>query len=101
MVHGFEPHIRLCAADSSEPGACFGVYVSLSAPPLLTLPSLSLSLKKINIKNTIFFFKCQLSDKTHKFHLCGQMGLLAMPELSSHLKGQARGPLWRVEEGLS
>ena len=28
-VHGFEPHIGLCA-DSSEPGACFGLCVSFS-----------------------------------------------------------------------
>ena len=34
----FEPRVRFCA-DSSEPGACFGVCVSfsLSAPPLLAL----------------------------------------------------------------
>ena len=37
-VCGFEPRIRLCA-DSSEPGARFGFWVSLSlsAPPLLML----------------------------------------------------------------
>ena len=39
-VRGFEPRVGLCA-DSSEPGACFGFCVSLSAPPLLVL-SLSL-----------------------------------------------------------
>ena len=31
-VGEFEPHIRLCA-DSSEPGFCFGFYVSLSLCP--------------------------------------------------------------------
>ena len=42
-VHGFEPHIGLCA-DRSEPGACFGFYVSLflCSSPIHTL---SLSLK--------------------------------------------------------
>ena len=37
-VREFEPHIGLWA-DSSEPGACFKFYVtlSLSAPSLLTL----------------------------------------------------------------
>ena len=35
-VHEFKPHVRLCA-DSWEPEACFGFYVSLSAPPLLAL----------------------------------------------------------------
>ena len=45
----FEPRIRLCA-DSSEPGACFGFCVSLSAPPhsLSLSLSLALSLSKIN-----------------------------------------------------
>ena len=33
---GFQPCVGLCA-DSSEPGACFGFCVSLSAPPLLAL----------------------------------------------------------------
>ena len=31
----FERRVRLCA-DSSEPGACFGFCLHLSAPPLLT-----------------------------------------------------------------
>ena len=45
-VHEFEPRVRLCA-DSSEPGACFGFYVSLSLPlpPLILCLSLSLSQK--------------------------------------------------------
>ena len=45
MVHGFEPHVRLCA-DSSEPGACFvdSVSPSLCPCPAHTL-SLSLSQK--------------------------------------------------------
>ena len=54
VVGGFQLCIALCA-DSSEPGVCFGLCVSLflSAPPLLTLClsvslSLSLSLSKIN-----------------------------------------------------
>ena len=45
-VRGFEPCVGLCA-DGSEPGACFGICVSLSLP----LPhscSVSLSLSKIN-----------------------------------------------------
>ena len=49
-VHGFEPHIGLCA-DSSEPGACFRFSVSLSLcpSPAHTLGlSLSFSLTKIN-----------------------------------------------------
>ena len=50
MVHGFEPHVGLCA-DSLEPGACFGFCVSLPlcSSPALTL-SLSLTLSKIKIK---------------------------------------------------
>ena len=44
MVREFEPHGGLWA-DSSEPGACFGLCVSaLSAPPLLGL-CVSVSLK--------------------------------------------------------
>ena len=40
----FKPHVGLCA-DSSEPGACFRICVSLS----LTLPhSCSFSISKIN-----------------------------------------------------
>ena len=35
-VQEFEPRVGLCA-DSSEPGACFGSWVSLSLFPLLTL----------------------------------------------------------------
>ena len=31
-VHGFEPRVGLCT-DSSEPGACFGICVSLSVCP--------------------------------------------------------------------
>ena len=44
-VREFEPRVGLCA-DSSEPGACFGFYVSLSLsdPPQLML-CLSLSQK--------------------------------------------------------
>ena len=51
----FEPHVGLCA-DSSEPGACFGLWVSLSHSPYpacaLSL-SLSLSQKEINIKKKL------------------------------------------------
>ena len=43
QIHGLEPGAGL-RADSSEPGACFGFCVSLSAPPLLIL-SLFLSQK--------------------------------------------------------
>ena len=45
VVHGFEPHIGLCA-DSSEPGVCFvdSVSLPLSAPSQLIL-CLSLSEK--------------------------------------------------------
>ena len=45
-VREFEPRVRLCA-DSSEPGACFRFWVSLSlsAPPPPILP-LSVSQKK-------------------------------------------------------
>ena len=51
-VCGFKPHVRFCA-DSSEPGACFGFYVSLSLCPSPTgvhshALSLSPSLSKIN-----------------------------------------------------
>ena len=51
MVHGFEPHVWLCA-DSSEPGPCFRFCVSLS---LCSSPAhaLSLSLSKISK----YFFK--------------------------------------------
>ena len=48
VVHEFEPHIGLCA-DSSEPGACLGCCVSLSAPPLLAL-CLYLSKMNKNVK---------------------------------------------------
>ena len=53
-VRGFEPCVRLCA-DSSEPEACFGSCVSLSASPLFVLclsVCLSLSLKN---EQTLFF----------------------------------------------
>ena len=45
-VPEFEPLVGLCA-DSSEPGACFRLYVSFSAPPpfMLCLSHLLLSLK--------------------------------------------------------
>ena len=46
MISQFEPHVRLCA-DSSEPGPCFGFFVSLSVCPS---SAHSLSLKNINIK---------------------------------------------------
>ena len=42
-VRGFEAHVGLCA-DGSEPGACFGFWVSLSLRPFPTR-TLSLSLK--------------------------------------------------------
>ena len=44
--HEFEPHVGL-GTDSSEPGACFGFWVSpsVSVPPPLML---CLSLSKIN-----------------------------------------------------
>ena len=43
-VPEFEPHIGLCA-DSSEPGACFGFFVSLSLcpSPLMRVLSVSVS----------------------------------------------------------
>ena len=47
-VCGFEPCIRLCA-DSWEPGACFGLFVSFCLCPYPTC-SLSFSLSKINIQ---------------------------------------------------
>ena len=44
-VRGFKPQVGLCA-DSSEPGACFCVSLSISAPPLLVLcPSVSQEIK--------------------------------------------------------
>ena len=43
-VHGFEPHVGLCA-DSSEPGTCFGFCVSLSLSALPPACALSLSQK--------------------------------------------------------
>ena len=44
----FQPCLRLCA-DSLEPGACFGLYVSLSLRPFPAHAlSLSLSLLKLN-----------------------------------------------------
>ena len=49
-VPEFQPRVGLCA-DSSEPGACFGFYVSLSvcpSPACSLALSLSLSLSKIN-----------------------------------------------------
>ena len=48
-ARGLKPRIELCA-DSSEPGACFGFCVSLSAPPPLML---CLSLSKIINKHKI------------------------------------------------
>ena len=42
-VHGFEPRVGLCA-DSSEPGACFGFWVSLSLS-LCPFPVCALSLR--------------------------------------------------------
>ena len=45
-VRGFEPRVGLCA-DSSEPGACFRFWVSLSLCPSPT-HALSLSVPKIN-----------------------------------------------------
>ena len=50
MVREFRPRVGLCA-DSWEPGACFGLCVSLSAPPpLMHVHMRTLSLSKINIK---------------------------------------------------
>ena len=49
VVYEFEPHIRLCV-DSSEPGACFGICVSLSLCPS-PAHTLSHSLKNIHQKN--------------------------------------------------
>ena len=47
-VRGFEPRVGPCA-DSSEPGARFGVCVSLSlCPPPTHALSVSLSLSKMN-----------------------------------------------------
>ena len=46
MVHGFEPHVGLCA-DNSEPGPCFGFCVSLSLCPY-SAHNLSLSVSKVN-----------------------------------------------------
>ena len=46
MVCGFEPYTGLCA-DSSEPGACFRFYVSLSLCPS---PPCALSVSEINKK---------------------------------------------------
>ena len=40
----FKPHVGLCA-DGSEPGACFGFWVSVSLCPS---PTCALSLSKIN-----------------------------------------------------
>ena len=45
----FEPHVGLCA-DSSEPGACFGVCVSLS---LSALPVHALSFIKKKMKTKV------------------------------------------------
>ena len=42
-VREFEPHVRRCA-DSSEPGACFGLCVCVSLSACIPL-TLSLSLK--------------------------------------------------------
>ena len=55
VVHGFKPHIGLCA-DSSEPGACFmdSVSPSLRPSPAHSL-SLSLSPSKVNKTLKIFF----------------------------------------------
>ena len=48
MVHGFEPHVRLCADNA---GACLGFSLPLSAPFLLVCThacTCSLSLFQIN-----------------------------------------------------
>ena len=42
QVREFEPRVGLCA-DSSEPGACFGFWVSSLSAPLPLVLSLSLS----------------------------------------------------------
>ena len=48
-AYEFAPHVQLCA-DSSEPGACFGVCISLSLSASHPSPTLhSVSLSKINI----------------------------------------------------
>ena len=47
MVCGFEPHVGLCA-DSSEPGACFGFWVSLSLCPSPTVRALTLFLSLVS-----------------------------------------------------
>ena len=60
LVCGFESYVEVCA-DSSEPGACFGFCVWLSAPPPLTLCfSLSLSKKERNIKKFFLQWQTQL-----------------------------------------
>ena len=52
MVCGFEPCVRFCA-DSSEPGTCFRVYVSLSPCPSPN-HTLSLCLKNKQILKNFF-----------------------------------------------
>ena len=46
LVREFEPRVGLCA-DSSEPGTCFGFYVSLSLCPS-PVHTVSLSLSKVS-----------------------------------------------------
>ena len=54
-VHEIEPRIGL-RADSSEPGACFGFFVSL---PLCPSPTRALSKNEYTLKKfkTVFFYK--------------------------------------------
>ena len=63
LVHDFKPCIRFCD-DSSEPGACFRLCISLSLCPLPN-HCLSLSLSKINIKKKNFAHLIVEDEKSH------------------------------------
>ena len=80
VVHGFEPRLRLCV-DSSEPGACFGFFVSQCLCPS---PARSLSLSRINTKKKCLKIKKEIKKPWRSLKE-GVALLLATPNPSKSL----------------
>ena len=88
VVHGFEPHVGLCA-DGSEPGAHFGLCVSLSPCPS---PANALSLsQKISVKKNFFLQHNSMAFSILK-ELCNYHHLPST-EHFHHLKKETLCPL--------